>query len=96
MFQCYENKSLNIPFQYAKWTAQTTANDIVNSAATLALQSFDRAAIGSQNKVNTFEEMTLSPLADAANAIRNILSRAPNQFATPDALSTLESKNFIF
>ena len=65
-------------------------DDILNIAATLALQSFDRAAMGYQNRADYFNE--ISPFADAATALRNILSRSPHHFATPDALSTLESE----
>ena len=36
--------------------------------------------------------MTISPFAHAATALRNILSRSPERFATPEALSALESK----
>ena len=46
--------------------------------------------MGYQNGADEFSD--ISPFADAATALRNILSRSPHHFATSDALSTLESK----
>lgn len=72
--------------------SQTPDNDVLNIAATLALQSFDRAALQCQHRSEDFSDMSISPFADAATALRNILSRSPQRFTTSDALSTLESE----
>ena len=42
------------------------------------------------------QEMSISPFTEAATALRNILSRAPTQFANAEALNALESRFSIF
>jgi hypothetical protein len=65
---------------------------MLDIAADLALSSFKIASTSYQDDDvarQLVNEMTVSPLAEAAMALRNILSRSPAHFATPQALAAL-------
>jgi len=76
--------------KYAKWISQTPSDGVLEYSATLALKAFDQAATACQEKMQSFDDISISPFADAATALRNILSRSPHRFTTAEALSTLE------
>ena len=78
--------------QYAKWISKTSASDLLNCAANIALRSFDQAVIVCTSNSDLLEEMSISPITDSASALRNLLSRSPDRFTSSEALLTLESK----
>ena len=79
-------------FQFAKWISQSPTDQLLNCAATLALQSFDQAVLACKNGAELLSELSISPLTHATSALRNLLSRSPQRFTSSEALSTLESK----
>ena len=84
--------------QFATWSAKTPSVGSLDSAAQLALESFNLAATGFADNVQAREmirEMSISPIAEAATALRNILTRSPGRFATPEALTALGSKSVV-
>jgi hypothetical protein len=59
------------------------------------LSCFNEAASKFGQNNDLLEEMSAPPFAEAASALRNILSRAPKRFANAEALSALESEFLI-
>jgi hypothetical protein len=80
------------PLQYALWLSKTKKEGVLDAAASLALSCFNEAASNVGQSTDLIEEMAVPPFAEATSALRNILSRAPKQFANAEALSALESK----
>ena len=81
--------------QYARWYSKTPSAGSLDKAAELALTAFNTTASPdySRNEAvkDMIDEMDVSPVAEAATALRNILTRSPGRFATPEALAALES-----
>lgn len=72
---------------------QTPKNNIIlDSAADLSLRSFKLASTAfrdNKQTKNIMDKMSVSPFAEAAIALRNILSRKPSHFTTSHALTAL-------
>lgn len=84
------------PFpQYARWYSKTPSTASLEKAAELALTAFNTTASPDYTRneavKDLIDEMDVSPVAEAATALRNILTRSPGRFATPEALAALES-----
>jgi len=80
--------------QYAQWLSKTPSPGSLDNAAKLALESFNLASSGDgyardPAAAEMVTEMSVSPITEAATALRNILTRSPGRFATPQALSAL-------
>ena len=61
----------------------------------MALTSFNLAGGALSDDLSAkaiIQEMSISPYAEAATALRNILSRSPSHFTTPQALVALAGK----
>lgn len=78
--------------RYAKWLSKTSQEGVLDAAAGLALTCFNEAASKFGQNNDLLEEMSAPPFAEAASALRNILSRAPKRFANAEALSALGSE----
>lgn len=67
----------------------------MEAAAELALTSFNLTASANFAKDESVKQiidaMLISPVAEAATALRNMLTRSPQRFATPQALAALET-----
>lgn len=78
--------------KYANWYSKSPTNGLLDTAADLALSSFSQASSAFHDDAIArvmVKEMTISPFAEAATALRNILCRSPAHFATPRALVVL-------
>jgi len=67
----------------------------LDKAAELALTAFNTTSSSDYTRNEAVKDlidvMVISPVAEAATALRNILTRSPGRFATPEALAALES-----
>lgn len=77
--------------KYANWLSKTPSEGVLEASAALALTSFNKATSTFIETTDNFKEIVLSPFTEAANALRNILNRSPQHFATPEALLALEN-----
>jgi len=77
--------------KYANWLSKTQSEGVLEASAALALTSFNRATMSFIEASEKINEIMLSPFSEAATALRNILIRSPQHFATPEALSALEN-----
>ena len=81
--------------KFAKWLSKTPSPGSLEAASDLALKAFQHCTspIFTQDAATDelTKEMSVYPVAEAATALRNILSRSPKFFANPEALSALES-----
>jgi len=77
--------------KYANWLSKTPSEGVLEASAALALTSFNKATSTFIETADNFNEIVLSPFTEAANALRNILNRSPQHFATPEALLALEN-----
>jgi len=76
--------------KYANWLSKTPSEGVLEASASLALTSFDTATLTFIENKEDFSEIIPSPFTEAATALRNILNRSPQRFATAEALSALE------
>lgn len=56
------------------------------------MSCFKEAATKFGQKTGLLEESSSTPFAEAASALRSMITRAPQRFANDDSLSILESK----
>jgi len=79
--------------KYANWYSKAQTPALLDKAAELSLSSFNLAFSSFLDETSSsfIQEMSISPFAEAATALRNILSRCPAHFAKPQALSVLGS-----
>jgi len=63
----------------------------LEASAALAVTCLNRATTTFIETSEYFSESVLSPFTEAATALRNILNRSPQHFATSEALSALEN-----
>lgn len=80
--------------KYANWLSKTSSVGVLDSSAELALKSFNQTTsilTSTPNSFDFIEDMRVSPLTEATTALRNILYRSPNRFATPQALAALRN-----
>jgi len=83
---------------YVSWISNTSAPGILDAAAVLAINAFNHEAAsvkhGSDNDYWIRNER-VSPFSAASMALKSILERSSLRFTTPEALTTLEGKDFI-
>lgn len=77
--------------KYANWLSKTPSDGVLEASAALALTSFNRATTTFLETSENLNELMVSPFTEAATALRNILNRSPEHFATPEALLALEN-----
>eukprot|EP00563_Minutocellus_polymorphus_P006543 CAMPEP_0181034076 /NCGR_PEP_ID=MMETSP1070-20121207/7616_1 /TAXON_ID=265543 /ORGANISM="Minutocellus polymorphus, Strain NH13" /LENGTH=1222 /DNA_ID=CAMNT_0023111583 /DNA_START=327 /DNA_END=3995 /DNA_ORIENTATION=- len=81
--------------KYSRWYSKTQSAGALDKAAELALTAFNATASPDYTRneavKDLIDEMVISPVAEAATALRNILTRSPGRFTTPEALAALES-----
>lgn len=78
--------------KYAIFFSKTPTSGVLDSAAELALMSFTLASNAFRDNIsacNIMKMMQVSPFAQAATALRDILCRSPSHFATPQVLTAL-------